>query len=107
MLTLFAGDTEPTLTRVQMRDRGDGRLVPGFDANGLHAPGDGTVPRYSALADERTGIAIRRRFVSPVPWERITFLPRGHLELTRDPVFVDNLLWQLLEEPVLVREAER
>jgi len=36
---------------------------------------------------------------SPMDFRRTLFLPREHLEITRDAVFRDNLLFWLLEEP--------
>ncbi len=96
----FVADAEPTLTRVQMRRRGDGSLRPVFKAPGLHEPGDGTVSRYSATADERFGESVRARLRSPIPWSHVTFLSDDHLGLTRNPHFIDNLLFDLLERPL-------
>ena len=65
-------------------------------------PGDGTVSRSSALGDQRalkTESKEHTRLVSSVEWTRVMFFFAGHLELTRDPAFIDNLLYTLLEEP--------
>jgi len=92
-LYLFAGDAEPTDS------------VMGIDLEtGLievleQAPGDGRVPRSSALADERAGGAWTSSLVSPVDWEEVVFLFSDHLGMMKDRAFVDNLLWRLLEEP--------
>ena len=64
-----------------------------------HAPGDGTVLRTSAILDERVGSEWTPGVQTPIDWDRVTFLFRDHLGLTRDPAFTDNLLFLLLEEP--------
>ncbi len=64
-----------------------------------HGPGDGTVLRSSALGDERPRGKRDTRLVSPIQWSRATFFFEDHLGLTRDPAFIDNLLYALLEEP--------
>lgn len=61
------------------------------------APGDGVVPRSSALLDERKSDPVMGPLVSPVHWDQILFLPLEHGAMTRHPVFSDNLLFQLLE----------
>lgn len=62
-------------------------------------PGDGTVTRQSALMDERRGGEWRPRLRSPIQWYRTMFLFEDHLGLTSSPVFSDNVLFSLLEEP--------
>jgi hypothetical protein len=64
-----------------------------------HDPGDGTVTRASAIADERVGGAWQPEVATPIAWDRVTFLFRDHLGITTDPAFTDNLLYLLLEEP--------
>jgi len=90
---LIAGDALPTpavasvdMTRREMKVTGEG-------------PGDGTVLRSSALMDERLGAAWSPALVSPITWDQVLFLFSGHLEMTRDPAFTDNLLFLLLEKP--------
>jgi hypothetical protein len=34
----------------------------------------------------------------PIPWTGVFFLFSDHLGLTRDPVFVDNVVYLLLED---------
>ena len=63
--------------------------------------GDGIVLRASSLADERQGLGTREgaRLVTPIRGERSTLLlPSEHVEITRSPVFGDNLLFWLLED---------
>jgi hypothetical protein len=91
-LFLIAGDSTPT-EAVASVDSASGalRVV-------RTAPGDGTVLRSSALLDERVGSAEQGRVVSPIPWTQVFFLFSDHLGLTRDPEFVDNVLYLLLED---------
>jgi pimeloyl-ACP methyl ester carboxylesterase len=97
-LRLFAADTEPTLARVRMVTRG-GKLVPEFDGDELMAPGDATVTRRSALGDLSPDRAARMWLESTVPWTGVTFLPDDHIGLTRNPIFTDNVLFFLLQQP--------
>ena len=64
-----------------------------------YAPGDGTVLRSSALLDERVGSDWTPRLTSPLQWDSVMFLPSTHMGLTRDPVFINNVLYLLLEKP--------
>jgi len=91
-LMLAAGDAIPTAMRLSAG--ADGRLSPL-----LTAPGDGTVLRDSVLLDFWQGQEARAaRVQSPMDVRRVLFLPREHLEITRDPTFRDNILFWLLEE---------
>jgi hypothetical protein len=91
-LMLVAGDSMPTLLRATVA--GDGRLTP--LASG---PGDGVVLRDSVLLDMRQGQNPRPPGVmSPMGFQRALFLPREHLEITRDATFRNNILFWLLEE---------
>jgi hypothetical protein len=91
-LMLVAGDSMPTLLRAAVG--ADGRLMP--VATG---PGDGVVLRDSVLLDQRQGQDPRPpRVMSPMGFHRALFLPREHLEITRDATFRDNILFWLLEE---------
>ncbi len=92
-LMLAAGDSVDTASAVEIDpDTGRAAVVE-------RAAGDGTVTRASALLDERVGGAWTSRLVSPVRWSRVMFFFRDHVDLTRDPAFLDNLLYVLLEEP--------
>lgn len=93
-LMVVAGDAMPTAERMTA-DPADGRIAPLSTA-----PGDGLVLRDSALLDFRQGQSPREPgVVSPMDIQRALFLPREHLELTRDPTFRNNVLYWLLEEP--------
>jgi pimeloyl-ACP methyl ester carboxylesterase len=90
--TLYAGDTQDTPAALSVDDRGQTHIS-------QMAPGDGTVTRASALLDERVGEGYSPRVRSPLTWDQVTFVDADHLELTRHPTFVDNVLYELLERP--------
>jgi len=92
-LLLVAGDAAPTPAQLRV-NRSDGRV------SVLRSePGDETVLRSSALADERVGGPFRPGLDSPLVFRQVLFLPESHLGLTRSAVFRDNVLWWLLEQP--------
>ncbi len=95
MIYIFAGDAERTLARARMRSDGD----LSFDGLDLREPGDGTVARYSAIADERFGGVYQPWLRSPIPFSNVTFLSDDHIGLTKNPHFTDNMLFILLEQP--------
>jgi len=92
-LFLIAADSTPTKAEASVDAR----------SGVLHvvrtAAGDGTVLRSSALLDERLGRSSNTRLASPIPWKQTFFLFSDHLGLTRDPTFMDNVLYLLLEDP--------
>ena len=90
---LIAGDAVPT-PAVETIDSKKGRLV-----ILERRPGDGAVLRSSALMDERLAGDWSPTLRSPIQWEEVMFLFRSLLGLTKDPVFTDNLLYWLLEDP--------
>ena len=61
--------------------------------------GDETVTRSSALLDERAGQTWAPRLVSPIDWSATLFIPGKHRTITSSPIFTDNVLYWLLEEP--------
>ena len=61
--------------------------------------GDKTVLRSSALLDERVGGKWKPTVQSPINWESVLFLPAEHRVITSHPVFEDNVLYWLLEDP--------
>ena len=92
-LYLFAGDAIPTdaVASISRRD-GTVRVVG-------RSLGDGLVTRRSALLDQRVGSRWSPLLVSPIRWTSVTFLSTDHIGLTKDPVFTDNVLFLLLEQP--------
>jgi len=68
-----------------------------------HEEGDGVVLRASVLLDERQGGETGGGLETPLRFDTTLFLPDEHVELTKNPVFGDNLLFWLLEQP---RERE-
>ena len=93
-LFLLAGDAIPTGSAVTIDSSPQHYRVTDFE------PGDGTVARYSALMDERTGGHWQPYLQSPIKWTNVMFLFSDHLGLTKDPGFSDNVLYILLEQPV-------
>lgn len=61
--------------------------------------GDGVVLRASALLDERQGGGTAASLRTPLRFKTVLLLPDAHIALTRNPVFGDNLLFWLLEQP--------
>ncbi|MEM9141183.1 MAG: hypothetical protein AAGB15_15250, partial [Pseudomonadota bacterium] len=61
--------------------------------------GDGVVLRASALLDERQDGDFTAGLRSPLRFKTTLFLPDEHVELTKNPVFGDNLLFWLVEAP--------
>ena len=97
-LFLVAGDSIDTMSTLQIDAEGNLKVV-------ASAPGDGLVLRRSALMDEREEKKLGVRLVSPITWSYVLFLFSDHLGITKDPAFVDNLLYFLLESP-RVRESD-
>lgn len=94
-LMLIAGDAEDTVTAVRVVERkGQVRVKPETEA-----PGDGTVARTSALLDERLGAEWTPGLKSPIDWDHVNFYFYNHLGLTQTPMFTDNVLFYLLEQP--------
>ena len=92
-LKLVAGDAVATDAIVEVNpDNGELDVI-------KQLPGDGSVTRASALMDERIGGEWAPTLQSPINWSTVTFLFTDHLGLTRDPVFTDNVLYYLLEQP--------
>lgn len=89
-ISLFLGDSEPTPAILAVSNNGSLRVLE-------TTPGDGTVTRDSALLDERVGNEWQPFLRSPVAWRRVQFIFEDHIGLTRNPTFVDNLLFMLLE----------
>jgi len=92
-LMLFAGDAVATPVVISA-NRTTGRIK-----TVKWAPGDGTVARSSALLDERLAGQWTPALRTPIGWRNVTFLFTGHLGMTKDPAFADNVLYQLLEAP--------
>jgi len=61
--------------------------------------GDKTVLRSSALMDERVGGDWEPSLQTPIDWTSVLFVPTEHRKITSDPVFEDNVLYWLLEDP--------
>jgi pimeloyl-ACP methyl ester carboxylesterase len=91
-LLLVAGDSKATMSTAQIQPDGRLKII-------AHAPGDGVVLRQSALMDEREEKRLGTRLTSPIGWSQVLFIFSDHLGMTKDPAFVDNILYFLLESP--------
>ena len=90
---LVAGDNRKT-PAIASVDRSSGEFsILEYDL------GDETVTRSSALLDERMGQTWEPRLVSPIDWSSTLFIPGKHRTITSSPIFADNVLYWLLEEP--------
>ena len=100
-LILFAADIQPTPARLAMMEK-KGKQILRFENTRnltLREPGDGSVTRASAVADERL-LGTGKGFVSsPIPWDRKIFLTDMHVTFLGNPTFQNNLLHILLETP--------
>ena len=100
-LTLFAGDVQPTMARAILLDR-QGKKAIRFENTKqlkLRSPGDHSVTRASAVADERLSGKTTGFLTSPIPWNRKIFLTDMHRTFLGNPTFQNNLLHLLLETP--------
>jgi pimeloyl-ACP methyl ester carboxylesterase len=91
-ISLFAGDAKQTPVVLSVDAKGTLRVYES-------GPGDGTVARYSAVHDERTGGDWKPFLRTPIDWNRVQFIFADHLGLTKDTTFIDNILFMLLETP--------
>jgi len=89
---LVAGDSEKTIKGANVDSKGHLKIT-------AYGPGDGTVLRSSALGDDRGDENKSARLISPIHWNQVLFLFSDHLGLTKNPMFTDNLLYFLLENP--------
>ena len=97
-INLIAGDAVDTADVIKVNTE-TGELE-----NYKSGPGDGKVLRSSALMDERVGSSNKGRLKTPIQWANVLFLFSDHLGLTTDPVFTDNILYMLLEQPLHTQE---
>ena len=61
--------------------------------------GDKVVLRSSSLMDERVGSDWKPTLQTPVEWNSTLFVPSEHRKITSNPIFEDNVLYWLLEDP--------
>jgi len=61
--------------------------------------GDKTVLRSSSLMDERVGSDWKPTLQTPIEWNSTLFVPSEHRTITSNPIFEDNVLYWLLEDP--------
>jgi len=92
-LFLVAGDASETEAIISV-DSEDGKV-----SVLEYGVGDSTVLRSSTLMDERDTGEWKPTVQSPIDWSSTLFLPAVHRKITSDPVFEDNVLYWLLEDP--------
>ena len=97
---LFAGDAIPTV------DTLSSNLEKRTLAPRTEVPGDRTVTRKSALADQRFSEAWTPAVQSPIQFTDVRFLFDDHFGLTREAEFTDNALFLLLEDPTKSSPAQ-
>jgi pimeloyl-ACP methyl ester carboxylesterase len=90
-LHLFVGESIPTNARASVEEKtGKVKIV-------KQMPGDGKVAAASAIfantADGKEGEPI---VGSRIHWDSVTFLFAAHMGITRNPVFISNMLYILL-----------
>ncbi len=100
-LYLFAGDAFNTAKYLEV-DPNNGRV---HTSGKTH--GDGLVSRSSSLMDEGLGVSPEIRIKTPIDWSGVTFIFSDHIGLTKDPIFVDNLLYILLQKNSHVAFSEK
>jgi pimeloyl-ACP methyl ester carboxylesterase len=90
-LHLFVGESILTNLRASVEEKtGKLKIVE-------QAPGDGKVAAISAIFDKSAEDKEGEPFVrSPIHWDSVTFLFAAHMGITRDPVFISNMLYILL-----------
>ena len=93
-LHLFLGESILTNAVASLEERtGKLKVIKQF-------PGDGKVTANSALFNERSMNDPRPFMSSPIHWSSVTFLFAAHMGITKDPVFVSNMLYTLfLDDP--------
>ena len=90
---LVAGDDRPTPAIASIEQATGAYSVYKYDL------GDETVLRSSALMDERVAQTWKPSLVSPINWSSTLFIPGKHRKITNGPIFENNILYWLLEEP--------
>ena len=65
----------------------------------IQEEGDSVVLRASALSDERQGGNDGRGLARPIKYRTVLLLPGEHVEITSNPVFADNMLYWLNDQP--------
>lgn len=92
-LHLFAGDAIATVD--SLNSNLENRTL----SVRSESPGDRTVTRKSALADQRVAANWLPSLQSPIRFQQVRFLFDDHFGLTSDAEFSDNALFLLLEDP--------
>ena len=94
---LFAGDNTNTYSKIRtipVANRTKNKVFEVVES----LPGDDTVTRASAIADLRVENNWTGTVKSPIDFEGVYFLFSDHFGITHNPVFIDNILYLLLEK---------
>ncbi|RME88704.1 MAG: hypothetical protein D6785_00565, partial [Planctomycetota bacterium] len=97
---LFASNTIPTLYYVRLVKEKE-EWVCFFQDQSLWVEGDGIVSFRSALGDLRKSRS-SSRLKTCIPWRGTYFFHGTHREMVNSPVFQNNLLFLLLETPLIL-----
>ncbi len=92
-IMIVAGDATPT-PEIASVDASTGAMS--IIQDGI---GDGTVLRSSVLLDDRMGGEWGPSVNTSMDWTTLMFVFSEHREITSEPVFEDNVLYWLLEDP--------
>jgi len=92
-ISLYVGDAIETVKRVKLLKNGELKYI-------HYEAGDGTVIRSSVLADKNSGNEKEppTKLNSVVPYDKVKFVFSEHVKMTEDVSFVDNVLFELLQE---------
>ena len=92
-LFLVAGDASETEAVISVdSETGEASVIE-------YGVGDTTVLRSSTLRDERDTGDWKPTVQSPITWRSTLFVPSIHRKITSNPLFEDNVLYWLLEDP--------
>ena len=92
-ISLYVGDAIETVKRVMLTKTGKLDYI-------HYEAGDGTVIRSSVLADVNAGIEDKPpvKLESNISYDNVKFIFTEHVKMTEDSSFVDNVLFELLQE---------
>lgn len=89
---LVSGDATETVRTITVNQNSGAAEIINY------ASGDNIVLRSSVLADERMSGTWQPQVQTPIKFKNTLFLPYDHLELTKNSIFRDNVLFWLLED---------
>lgn len=92
-ISLYVGDAIETAKRAMLMKTGELDLI-------HYEAGDGVVIRSSVMADFNAGEEKNppAKMQSAIPYDNVKFIHADHVKMTEDLSFVDNVLFELLQE---------